>query len=87
MGLGIAFSDRADFTKINPEGGILISKVKHKTYVDVNEEGTEAAAVTSVEMGCTSVGSSNIFNANKPFVFAIKEKSTNSIIFIFYSFS
>lgn len=82
MGLGIAFSDRADFTKINPEGGILISEVKHKTYVDVNEEGTEAAAVTSVEMGCTSVGSSNIFNANKPFVFAIKEKSTNSIIFI-----
>ncbi len=82
MGMGIAFSDRADFTKINSGGGIAISNVKHKTYVDVNEEGTEAAAVTSVEMGFTSVVPSNIFNANKPFVFVIKEKSTNSIIFM-----
>ncbi|RLD62306.1 MAG: serpin family protein [Bacteroidetes bacterium] len=82
MGLGIAFSDRADFTKINPKGGIAISKVKHKTFVDVNEEGTEAAAVTSVEISYTSIGPSNVFNANKPFVFAIREKSTNSIIFI-----
>ena len=82
MGLGIAFSDRADFTKINPAGGIAITEVKHKTYVDVNEEGTEAAAVTSVELGITSAGPSTVFNANKPFVFAIREKSTNSIIFI-----
>ncbi|MBE9467444.1 MAG: serpin family protein [Bacteroidetes bacterium] len=82
MGLGIAFSEKADFTKINSAGGIAITKVKHKTFVDVNEEGTEAAAATSVEIGNTSVGPSRVFNANKPFVFTIKEKSTNSIIFI-----
>ena len=81
MGMEIAFSGGADFSKINPSESLSISKVIHKTYVDVNEDGTEAAAVTAVLLD-NCAGPANIFNANKPFIFAIKEKSTNSILFI-----
>ncbi|RLD62221.1 MAG: serpin family protein [Bacteroidetes bacterium] len=81
MGMEIAFMGGADFAKINPSESLSISKVIHKTYVDVNEDGTEAAAVTAVLLD-NCVGPANIFNANKPFIFAIKEKSTNSILFI-----
>jgi serpin B len=79
-GMQVAFTEMADFTGILPEGGLLSTGVKHKTFVEVNEEGTEAAAVTSVEVGVTSIG--NFITFNKPFVFAIAEKSTGAILFI-----
>ncbi|SMO46448.1 serpin B [Saccharicrinis carchari] len=83
MGMPLAFSDWADFTGILSKGGIMISKVKHKTFIEVDEKGTEAAAVTSVEVGYTSVGPQKLhFTANKPFVFAITEKDTNTILFL-----
>ncbi len=85
MGMGIAFNMPccANFSKINPYFDLYISKVKHKTYVEVNEEGTEAAAVTSVEVSytSTSVGVDVFFVVNKPFIFAIIEKSTNTVVF------
>lgn len=80
MGMEVAFTDKADFTGILPEGGLLITDVKHKTFIEVNEEGTEAAAVTSVEIGMTSIG--NFITFNRPFLFAIAEKSTGTILFI-----
>jgi len=80
MGMEVAFTELADFTGILPQGGLLITGVKHKTFIEVNEEGTEAAAVTSVEMGTTSVG--NFIAFNKPFLFAIAEKSTGTILFV-----
>jgi len=82
MGMGIAFSDMANFTGINSSVGLSITEVKHKTFVEVNEEGTEAAAVTSVEIGVTSVPEITYFIADKPFIFAIVEKQTKSIVFI-----
>lgn len=83
MGMPLAFSGSANFTSILSKGGIYISKVKHKTYIEVDEKGTEAAAVTSVEMVVTSVGPQKLqFTANKPFVFAITEKDTNTILFL-----
>lgn len=83
LGLGLAFTDYADFTGINKNGGLKISRVKHKTFVEVNEEGTEAAAVTSVVMELTSVGpNTNTFIIDHPFLFVIKEKYTNAILFI-----
>src|SRR6266545_4320217 len=55
LGMGIAFDDtRADFTRIHVPSELSITEGKHKTYGDVNEEGTVAAAVTSVGMGITS---------------------------------
>lgn len=83
MGLGIAFTDNADFTGINPQGNLYISRVIHQSFIDVNEKGTEAAAATVVEIGLTSVGPEiPVFKANRPFIFLIREKSSNAILFM-----
>lgn len=85
MGMGVAFdADQADFTRINPEGGLYISRVLHKSYIATDEEGTEAAAVTAVEIGVTSVGPGQVyhFTIDRPFIYFIQEKSTGTILFI-----
>lgn len=85
LGMGIAFDPYgADFTRINTDGGLFISRVLHKTYIETNEEGTEAAAVTAVEIGYTSIGPDQpyFFTINRPFVYFIQEKSTGTILFI-----
>jgi serine protease inhibitor len=79
LGMGIAFSDLADFSRINVGGGISISEVKHKAYIDVNEDGTEAAAVTSVGGVATAAPPTHVFN--KPFIFAIREMKTGLVLF------
>lgn len=81
MGMSSAFSMQADFSKIAP-ASIYISRVLHDTYIEVTEEGTEAAAITTVEIDVTSVLDNHIFTANKPFLFLIHEKSTGIILFI-----
>ena len=83
LGMLDAFTGAANFSKMS-DFGMCIDFVKQKTYVDVNEEGTEAAAVTAIGMKATSVGPSSVvsFIADRPFVFAIREASTGSILFI-----
>ncbi|MFH1851638.1 MAG: serpin family protein [Candidatus Neomarinimicrobiota bacterium] len=83
LGMGIAFSDQADFTRINPGGNLFISRVLHKTFVQIDEEGTEAAAVTAVEVSLTSVGPDVDFslNVNRPYIFLIREQQTGAILF------
>jgi serine protease inhibitor len=81
LGMGIAFGN-ADFTKMYPPGGLWISEVKHKTYVKTDEEGTEAAAATSVEIIRTSIGSGFFMKINRPFIYIISERSSNTILFI-----
>ena len=82
LGMEVAFDPfNADFTRIYSGGErIYISKVKHKTFVDVNEKGTEAAAVTSVEIGITSMPPMII--VDRPFLFAIREKFSGTILFL-----
>ncbi|MDR2916602.1 MAG: serpin family protein [Tannerella sp.] len=85
MGMITPFSPySADFSGMFENTNACISNVIHKTFVEVNEEGTEAAAVTSVEMIFTSVQGPVIidYTINKPFVFAIRENSTGVILFI-----
>lgn len=84
MGMGPAFDpNQANFTKINKNGDLFISEVKHKTYVKVDEEGTEAAAVTSVGIKLTSVNTDTFFmRVDRPFVFAIRERNSGAILFI-----
>ncbi|MBN2215528.1 MAG: serpin family protein, partial [Bacteroidales bacterium] len=84
LGLGVAFSDAADFTRIRTSGDLFISRVIHQTFIDVQEEGTEAAAATIVEMReSVSVGGGPvIFKADKPFLYLIKENSTGAILFM-----
>lgn len=81
MGMEIAFDPyRADFTRMCKPGGIWIDTVKHKTYVEVNEEGTEAAAVTSVVMQEISCGLS--MRVDRPFVFVIRENKSQNLLFM-----
>jgi len=84
LGMPKAFSQsEADFTNINSDGGLYISKVKHKTFIEVNEEGTEAAASTSVGISLTSIGPSAVeFHADHPFLFFITEEDTGAILFM-----
>jgi serine protease inhibitor len=81
MGMGPAFDMGADFTGIRKIGGIFISKVIHNTFVNVDEKGTEAAAVTVVEMGTLSMPM-DLIKLDRPFVFAIREKSSGAILFL-----
>ena len=80
MGLDEAFTDQADFSGIS-EIDLLISDVIHKTYIKLNEQGTEAAAVTAITMDVTSAGPGSILRFDRPFLFAITENTSKAIIF------
>ncbi len=82
MGMGIAFSDNADFSNIS-DINLLISIVKHQAFIETNEEGTEAAAATIVGISTTSMPAGPfILNIDHPFLYIIRETSTNSILFM-----
>lgn len=72
----------ADFSRLSRSQAIhlYISEVKQKTFVDVNEEGTEAAAVTSVAIDVVSLPPS--IRLDRPFVFAIRERLTGTVVFL-----
>jgi len=84
MGMTDAFSVKANFSGMNGKRDLFISAVVHKAYVDVYEEGTEAAAATAVVMKTTSVmpGQIPVFRADHPFLFLIRDNKTGSILFI-----
>ncbi len=83
LGMGIAFSDAADFTGIDKRGNLAISEVLHKTFIQVDEEGTEAAAVTSVGVGATAIGPGiPTIMLDRPFVYIIREQASGTILFI-----
>lgn len=85
MGMGIAFDPgRADFYRIadvRPER-LYISRVEQKTFVEVNEEGTEAAAATTVGIGVTSAPQVFAMTVDRPFVFAIRERLSSAVLFL-----
>ena len=82
LGMAVAFTDQADFAEMYPPGNLFISRVKHKTFVKVNEEGTEAAAVTSVAITLTSSGGEFAMRVDRPFIFVIHEKRSKAILFM-----
>lgn len=86
LGLQSAFDrEKADFSQmIEEDGPIWISEVKQKTFIDVHEEGTEAAAATSVEMKTTSAPIDEPFQlkVNRPFFITISDEETKSILFM-----
>jgi len=83
MGLDIAFSSYADFSGMNGYGGLFIEKVLHKAFIEVNEEGTEAAAATTVHILETAMPEpTKIFNADHPFTLLIQHKETGTILFM-----
>ena len=81
LGMARAFcGHEADFSKISPIGGVCISNVIHKTFVDVDEAGTEAAAVTSV--GISFDSGLRSMTVDRPFVFVIRERYSGTILFM-----
>lgn len=82
LGMGIAFSDNANFTSMYPGEQTNISQVTHKTYISVSENGTTAAAVTSVGIVTTDAPAILAVKLDHPFVYFIREKTTGLILFI-----
>jgi serpin B len=84
LGVGLAFSDHADFSGIGEEP-LKISEVVHKAFVEVNEEGTEAAAATAVAMvKCVAImrpATPKVFRADHPYLFFIRDRKTNAVLF------
>ncbi|SFD02638.1 serpin family protein [Spirosoma endophyticum] len=80
LGMPTAFTDRADFTKINAKGGLTLSFVKQNTFVAVDEKGTEAAAVTTGGVSTTSARVPIL--CDRPFVFVIHEKTSGTVLFV-----
>jgi serpin B len=79
----LAFSDEADFSGIG-EGPLQVSEVVHKAFVEVNEEGTEAAVATAVSMGLCIVRPTTeplVFKADHPFLFFITDRDTRAVLF------
>jgi serpin B len=93
LGMTLAFNrSQADFSGINGhepphEEALFISAVFHKAFVEVNEEGTEAAAATAVTMPPTATLHSRpprvpVFRADHPFLFAIRDRKTGATLFV-----
>jgi len=83
LGMEIAFTPgAADFSRMYEYADIWIDSVLHKTFVEVNEEGTEAAAATAVSMELGPQPAGFWFRADHPFVFMIRENGSGTILFI-----
>ena len=84
LGMPTAFTPEADLSGMDGTRNLSITAVVHQAYVDVNEEGTEAAAATAVVVGLTSIREETIpeFRADHPFLFLILEKESGAILFM-----
>jgi serpin B len=88
MGMPQAFSGAADFSGMTGKPDFTISAAIHKAFIDVNEQGTEAAAATAIEMVATAMQRPNnepppiVFDADHPFLFLIRDTSTGAILFL-----
>jgi serpin B len=83
MGMVLPFGVAADFSGMDGRKDLFISLIFHKAFVDVNEEGTEAAAATAVIMTEGSEPPAPpVFRADHPFVFLIRDKDSGNILFL-----
>jgi len=80
MGMSSAFGG-ADFSGMNGTKNLFIDNVIHQAFVEVNEEGTEAAAATALVMK-EAISEKIVFNADHPFIFMIQERETGNILFM-----
>ncbi len=84
MGMPVAFSDGADFSGMTGNRELFISDVIHKSFVSVDEAGTEAAAATAVIMEATAlpIGEPVEVNLDRPFLFLIRDIDTGAVLFV-----
>ncbi len=81
MGMTDAFKGAANFSGISESGRLQLDEVRQKCYIDVNEKGTEAAAVTSIGVRLTSVEDVTVMNVDRPFFFMIADKGSENVLF------
>ncbi|KAM4026596.1 serpin B3-like [Anomaloglossus baeobatrachus] len=81
LGMTDLFQSKADLSGMSNTKGLVVSNLAHKSYIEVNEEGTEAAAATAVGIGVTSLPIRESFNADHPFIFFILRNSDFLIFF------
>ena len=82
LGMKEAFTSSADFSDMSKEP-LMISEVRQKTFIEVNEEGSEAAAITSIGIMRTSLAPEPFeFKVDRPFVFLIRERNSGTILFM-----
>lgn len=86
LGMKLPFEDvAADFSRMAESGGantIYISQIRQKAKIEVDEQGTKAAAVTAVEMSIRSIALPKIFVVDRPFIFAVTEARSGAILFL-----
>ena len=82
MGMPIAFNSRADFSLFNNKLPLAVDSIIHKAVIEVDEKGTVAAAATSIGPVVVSANYDVEFNANRPFMFMIKDNKTDAILFL-----
>lgn len=82
LGATTPFSEAADFTGISSSKKFKISQVIHQTYVNVNEDGTEAAAATLIEMLGSTPTRPIEFKCDRPFIFIIHDLTSKAILYI-----
>lgn len=81
MGMPITFGSRADFSLFNNKLPLAVDSIIHKAVIEVDEKGTVAAAATSIGPVLVSANYDVEFNANRPFIFMIKDNKTDAILF------
>ena len=86
MGMPLAFTGSADFSGMTGKPDFSISAAIHKAYIEVNEQGTEAAAATAITMYATAIMRDEpppvVFNADHPFLFLIRDTDSGAILFL-----
>ena len=86
MGMSNAFDpapDKANFSGMDgQENWLFISAIFHQAFVEVNEEGSEAAAATAVVMSLRGISLPEVFQADRPFIFLIRERRTDNVLFL-----
>jgi serpin B len=83
LGMPTAFTEQADFSGMNGQKSLYIQNAFHKAFVEVSEEGTEAAAATGVAMGLKSMPMGMLtFRANRPFLFFIEDPKSGLLLFM-----
>lgn len=82
LGLAAAFSERADFSGISAEESLRLDSVVHSTFVRVDENGTEAVAATAAGVGATALPLTRTVTIDRPFVFAIIDRPTRTVLFL-----
>jgi serpin B len=82
MGMPTAFTGDADFSGMTGTRELYIDLVIHQAFIEVNEQGTEAAAATGVSMRLTAAPAGEVFRADRPFVFLIRDVETGLVMFM-----